>query len=200
MCRDGHMLILHVHATLHASSLVPAWPPAYRTRAVLDNKSFLGCTISTIALQKQHLSGQARVIMQNSLLCARSVHHESGCRPANMQACPSPMRPLKRRRGHIKTFRKVLAVLVQLLPQSSAPPLKPSFCSSPRANSCSIGAGLAICRGNTGDEWHCCRSLARLHANYAASCPTNSVSSWAGVVINDHCHVPARGRTHPMPV
>ena len=150
--------------------------------------------------RRSTFSGQARVIQQNSLLCARSVHSGSGCRPANMQAFPSPMRPLKRSHSHIRTFRKVLAVLVELFPQTGALPLKPSFCSSPRANSCSIGAGLAICRGNTGDKWHCCGSLARLHAIHAAICDANALSSWAGIVLDDHCHVPARGRTHPMPI
>ena len=91
-------------------------------------------------------------------------------------------------------------MLVELFPQTSALPLKPSFCSSPRANSCSIGAGLAICRGSTGDKWHCCRSLARLHAIYAAFCHANTLSSRAGIVFDDHCHLPARGRTYVMPV
>ena len=91
-------------------------------------------------------------------------------------------------------------MLVELYPQTSELPLKPSFYSSPRANSCSIGAGLAICRGSTGDKWHCCRSLARLHAIHAALCHANTLSSRAGIVFDDHCHLPARGRMHVMPV
>ena len=46
------MLILHVCANLHASYLVPAWPPAYRAWAVLIliTKVFHGYTTSMIAL------------------------------------------------------------------------------------------------------------------------------------------------------
>ena len=165
------MLILNVYANLHASSLVPAWPPAYRRWAllILISISSHEITTSMIALQKQHLQRPGQRYKQNALLCARSVHSESGRRPANMQAVPLPMRPLERSNSHIRTFRKVLAVLVELFPQTSAPPLKPSFCSSPRASSCSVGAGLAICRGNTGDKQHYCSFLARLHAVHAAS-------------------------------
>ena len=51
------MLTLHVYANLHASSLVPAWPPAYRTSTVLIliTHSFHGYTTIAMALQKQHL-------------------------------------------------------------------------------------------------------------------------------------------------
>ena len=112
------MLISHVYANLHASSLVPAWPPAYRTRAVLlfldDSNQLMDFHQHDCSVEAAPSAARPDLFKQNSLLCARSVHSESGCRPANMQAFPSPIRPLKRSHSRIRTFRKVLAVLVEL--------------------------------------------------------------------------------------
>ena len=62
------MLISHVYANLHASSLVPAWPPAHRTWAVLILIDyFMDIPPVLLLCRSSTFSGQARVIKQNSL-------------------------------------------------------------------------------------------------------------------------------------